>query len=187
MSAPNSPHVHGFGRWEEVREHNVNPRRHREHAASPQAQGIKPTTLLLCGDGTNHWLLTTFFWEEDFEERLFLWSSGHLPLVFLFQESHQECEAFAGHVDVSVWRLLVLWLQPQSTPFEALPSSSIALALIILSSGRHPCSVQSFSYHTFLFQSIFRVCVCVLTLYSVISQHLQQWPSLACCPCAMCQ
>lgn len=71
---------------------------------------------------------------------------------------------FSGHI--CEWWLLTYWLQPQSTPCEALPSSWIGFIWQSCQGCGHPC----WSDYTFPFQSTF--------LEYVLVQHPEQ-PALS--------
>lgn len=83
------------------------------------------------------------------------------------------CSPFPGHI--SLWWLLMNWLQPQSTSRSSTPSFWITFVRQSSQGCRHH-SHCSFFYHT-LFQSPFHEYVWIQ--YSAIRQPFQQWPSVA--------
>ena len=79
------------------------------------------------------------------------------------------CCPFPGQV--CAWWLLMHWLQCQSTPGEAFPSSWIIFTRQVSQSCSYPCWLFTLSYHTSPFQSTwicFDAALCEQPAYSVM-------------------
>ncbi len=103
----------------------------------------------------------TLIWKEDFgplsnSPVLFLFSPGKMfQMMFLFQK----WLGIPFPEDVWAWWLLMLWLQLQFTPCEALPSIWISFAWLYSQACGHPCCFCTFSYPISSFQStLYLIC-----------------------------
>ncbi len=107
----------------------------------------------------------TFIWKEDFgplsnSPVLFLLSPGKMLLtLFLFQK-------WLGSPfpeDIWAWWLLMLRLQLQSTPCEALQSVCISFAWLYSQACGYPCCLCTFSYPFLLLPVNFAFNIALIT------------------------
>ncbi len=89
-------------------------------------------------------------WTTEQQSSFFLHSPGKMLLTLSLV---QKWLGSPFPEDVWVWWLLMHWLQPQSTPCEALPSVWISFAWLYSQACGHPCCLCTFSYPNSSFQS----------------------------------